>query len=642
MLPGHAFGWQALGSALLQQGRADAARGPLERAAELLPAAARPAPTAAEHKRVVTLFKNGRTAEAANVAQGLTERYAHHPLGWRVLGLARAGQAQFDEALAALRRARELDPHDYDAILALADILRHKGHTAEAEREARHLTELAPERIEGHCVLGLALNLQYRYDESEVAVRRALEIDPADSRVLATLGFILLQLGRLAEARDVCSRALELDPDLNTVRSNLLFVTSHDETADVQAMLAQHRLFGELVEDKCRAYRKPHKNVRDPQRRLRVGFVSGDLYAHAVASFFAPVLHHLSREPGLTLHAYYNNTVEDNISQQLREKFASWTPVADLSDDALDKKIRADGIDILIDLSGHTGLNRLPVFARKPAPIQASWLGYPATTGMRTVDYYFADHLLVPPGEAEQQFVEKIVYLRATASFVPSDAAPPINRLPALANGHVTFGSFNRLTKLRPPVVKLWAQLLHAIPAARMLLGGVPDEGYRKLVEWFEQEGIDRARLESRPRLPSRVYLQQHHAVDICLDTFPYSGGTTTLHAAWMGVPTLTLPGRTAASRGGEMVMSNLGLGEFIASDPADFVKKGVDLANNLAGLAELRASMRERCARSTYFQPEVVAEGMSRALRLMWQHWTAGLPPTRLDVSQPTHQEAR
>ncbi|WP_408532371.1 O-linked N-acetylglucosamine transferase family protein [Paraburkholderia fungorum] len=635
MVPEHAYGWQALGSALLQQGRADAARGPLERADELLPAAARPVPTADEQKQVVALYKSGRTTEAATMAQGLTERYTHHALGWRVLGLARAAEAQFDEAIDPLRRARESDPHDFDVILTLADVLRHQGRAAEAEREARHLTELAPERIEGYCVLGLALQLQERNDEAEVIVRRALEIAPGDTRVLATLASILLRLGRLAEARDICDRALKIDPGMTAVRSNLLFAMTHDEAVDDQALLAQHRLFGKLVEDKLRVYRKPHPNLREPQRCLRVGFVSGDLYAHAVASFLAPVLHYLAREPGLTLHAYYNNTVDDSVSQQLRAQFASWTPVAHMSDAALDEKIRADRIDILIDLSGHTGLNRLPVFARKPAPIQASWIGYPATTGMRTMDYYFADRFFVPPGEPENQFVENIVHLPASAPFVPADVAPPINRLPALANGYVTFGSFNRMSKLRPAVIKLWAQLLHAVPTARMLIGGVPEDGYNKLVDWFEQEGIDRTRLESRPRLQMRVYLQQHHAVDICLDAFPYAGGTTTLHAAWMGVPTLTLPGGSAASRGGAAIVSHLALEGFIASDPADFIEKGVDWANNLSTLAELRANMRERCARSAYFQPGVVAEGMSRALRLMWQRWTEGKPPVAFDPGQ-------
>ncbi|MFM0201051.1 tetratricopeptide repeat protein [Paraburkholderia fungorum] len=640
MLPEHAYGWQALGSALLQQGRADAARGPLERADELLPAAARPAPTAAEQERVVTLLKNGRTAEAAKAAHDLTERYAHHALGWRVLGLARVALTQIDEAIDPLRRARELDPRDYDAILTLTDILRHTGKVIEAEREARHLTQLAPERVEGHCVLGMALNQQFRCDEAEMVVRRALEIAPADTRVLATLGSILLQLGRIEEARDMFGQALEIDPDFSMVRSNLLFAMSHDEAADEQELMAQHRRFGSLLEDKLRAYRKPHKNVRKPQRGLQVGFVSGDLYDHAVASFFAPVLHYLACERDLTLHAYYNNTVEDRVSQQLREHFASWTPVAHMSDAALDNKIRADGIDILIDLSGHTGFNRLPVFARKPAPIQASWIGYPATTGMRTMDYYFADRFFVTPGEVENQFVEKIAYLPASAPFVPADVAPPINRLPALANGYVTFGSFNRMSKLRPAVIKLWAQLLHAVPTARMLIGGVPEDGYTKLVDWFEQEGIDRTRLESHPRLQMRAYLQQHHAVDICLDAFPYAGGTTTFHAAWMGVPTLTLPGRSAASRGGAAIMSHLALERFIASDPADFVERGVDWASNLSTLAELRAHMRERCARSAYFQPEVVAEGMSRALRLMWQRWTEGKPPVAFDSSLPQGQE--
>ncbi|NMM00029.1 tetratricopeptide repeat protein [Paraburkholderia sp. RP-4-7] len=675
IFPTLGFGWKALGEALQQQGLVDQALAPLQRASELSPrdhAAASPeaphpeatptpapapdasetvvaprarkqaaaAPQMTETKRLAALFNSGRMAEAAAFAQSVANRYPRHPLGWKMLGLALRAQGQAGEATDRLRKAIELAPEDHEVMLVLAELLKEQGRVAEAEQAYRRLIALKPEHALAHNMLGQTLYWQFRLGEAEAVFRRTLEFAPGNAKTLNDLGLMLQLQGRLAEAVDTFHRALAIDPDYDTARSNLLFCLSHSEDVDPDDLAKQHRAFGERLERKLPAQHKRHTNSQDPQRTLRVGFVSGDLFEHAVASFLEPLLVDLARDPGLALYAYYNHSIVDDVSVRLRSHFHNWASVYRMSDTALADQIRADGIDILIDLSGHTGRNRLQTFARKPAPIQVSWLGYPATTGMRTMDYFFGDRFLVPPGEAENQFVEKMVYLPAPAPFAPAEVAPPTNRLPALANGYITFGSFNRMNKLRPEVIKLWAQVLHAVPTARMLIAGVAEDGYNKLVDWFEQEGIDRTRLESRPRLQMRGYLQHHHAVDICLDAFPYAGATTTLHAAWMGVPTLTLPGRSAASRGGAVTMSHLALEGFIASDPTDFVEKAVDWANNLSTLAELRARMRERCAHSAYFLPGVIAEGMSRALRLMWQRWTEGKPPVAFDSSLPLGQE--
>jgi len=664
LLPAHGYGWKTLASVLLLQGHTEQVLAPLQKAFELLPddatvandphaRATRPdparekgtivdplpaaaLPTRTEANRAVTLLNSGRAADAALAGRRLTERYPSHALGWKVLGGALCVQGKFDDALGHLRRARELYPADPESLQTLADLLRQQGRAAEAELESRRLIEMKPDLAEGYCILSLSLSLQGRYAEAETALRRALELAPGSSQVLASLGFVQLQRGRLSEAETTLRRALSVDPDSLTTHSNLLFCMTHNENVEAEALVAQHRYFGEHFEGKLRAHWKRHSNSRDPERRLQVGFVSGDLCSHAVASFLSPLLPHLARDPGLMLHAYYNHGVDDNVSRALRPHFATWTPVFGMNDAELADKIRADGVDILIDLSGHTARNRLLSFARKPAPVQASWIGYPGTTGLSAMDYYIADRMLVPPGELDNQFVEKVAYLPANAPFVPSKLAPQINALPALDKGHITFGSFNRLNKLRPDVIRLWAQLLREVPTAQMLLGATPGDGTDShLIDWFAQEGIGRDRLEFRPQSEMSVYLQQHHGVDICLDTFPYAGGTTTLHAAWMGVPTLTLPGRTAPSRVGGLLMAQLELQSFIASDKADFVKKGVYWANNLSALAELRAGMRERCTHSAVFRPEVIANALSRALRIMWRRWCEEMPPASLDATQ-------
>jgi len=330
------------------------------------------------------------------------------------------------------------------------------------------------------------------------------------------------------------------------------------------------------------------------------------------------------------------------LFQRLRPYFAHWHPVATLTDAELAELIRKDSIDILIDLSGHTGYNRLLAFARKPAPLQVSWMGFPGTTGLSAMDYYFADRFLLPEGNLDRQFTEKIVRLPANAPFMPFETAPPVNPLPALKNGYITFGSFNRMSKLNRASIALWSQLLRAIPDSHMLLAGMPqDEKYEGLIEWFTQEGIARHRLHLHPRSVMDTYLILHHQVDICLDTFPYNGGTTTLHALWMGIPTLTLTSDSAAGRSGAAILGHVGLDTFIAHDAADFVQKGRDASNDITTLADIRAGLRDRFSRSAMGQPAVIAAGVSGALRIMWQRWCAGLPTESFEVAGNAKDEA-
>ncbi len=401
-----------------------------------------------------------------------------------------------------------------------------------------------------------------------------------------------------------------------------------------EALFAEHRGFGERFEAPIRDSWPQHRNSRDASRCLQIGFVSGDLRSHAVACFIEPLLAHLAGYATLSLHAYYNHPTEDAVSTRLRRHFRHWHSVANLSDAALSEKISDDGIDILIDLSGHTAENRLLTFARKPAPVQASWIGYPGTTGLEAVDYYLADRYFLPPGKFDSQFTEKLVYLPALAPFLPDTKAPLVNTLPALRNGYVTFGSFNRLTKLRPSVIALWSRLLKALPDARMLLGAMPsDTSSNPLPDWFTREGIARERLSFHPRSDIASYLALHHQVDMCLDTFPYAGGTTTNYALWMGVPTLTLTGQTAPGRHGAANLGHVGLDGFVAEDPADFEAKGLFWAENLAALAEVRAGLRARWEQSPVRRPEVIAAGVESALRTMWQRWCAGLPTQTFEV---------
>lgn len=590
-----------------------------------------------ELNRHSTLYMKDRVAESLALAKKLVQRYPSDGASWRTLMISLHKDGQYRETVEAARKTVEFMPDDVLSRTVLADTLRSMGSLTEAEMHCRTVLKTHPNHAEAQRILGLSLVALGRLSEGLAACRRAVDLAPHIATAHATLGFALMDQGAVLEAESSFRRALELDPMDALTNSNILFCFAHNEAIDAKTLTKEHRLFGKRHEARIRALWPRHTNDRAPERKLQIGFISGDLFNHAVASYLVPVIKHLTNDPTLSLHFYYNHTTEDAVTAILRSHADGWHPIFGLNDTALADKIRKDRIDILIDLSGHTARNRLVAMARKPAPIQASWIGYPATTGLQAVDYYLADRFLTPPGEIEEQFVEKIVRLPAIAPFMPPQNCPPINALPALHNGFITFGSFNRLNKLRPDVVALWASIMQAMPTSRMILGATSQEADKTtLTGWFAAEGIDASRLAFRTRANTPVYLQQHHQVDLCLDTFPYAGSTTTLNALWMGVPTLTMPGSTLSSRGGAGWLQHLGLDEFIARDREEFVEKGIELTRDVTALHRLRISLRERCLESAAFQPDVIAAGLSVALRTMWKRWCAGEAPASFEAELP------
>jgi dTDP-4-amino-4,6-dideoxygalactose transaminase/predicted O-linked N-acetylglucosamine transferase (SPINDLY family) len=637
--------WRAYIDALIQAGRNQAARQVLElgtrhglqqsvaqRFLPRLDAAA--APDTATVDTVLTLFGQARMAEVETLARSLTARFPQHGFGWKVLATVLHMQGQVEQALVGMQTAAQLFPDDAEVHNNLGLMLKGQGLAAQAEASLNRAILLKPDYVEAHNNLGIALQDLGRLTAAETSLRHALALKPDYAKAHNNLGITLHYQSRLAEARTAYLRALEIEPAYADAYSNLLFCLSQMEGIDADALFAEHLGFGERFEAPLRARWTAHGNTRDPQRRLRVGFVSGDLREHPVAAFIEPVLIHLADHPSLSLYAYSNHSTYDHVTQRLRGHFAHWHSVVGMNDDAMANRIRADGIDILIDLSGHTAHNRLLVFARKPAPVQATWIGYPGTTGLWAMDYYLTDRFLLPPGQFDHRFTEKLVHLPVSAPFSPPRDGPPVNSLPALANGYITFGSFNRPSKISPGVIAVWSQLLRALPTARMLLGAMPEDGDNdSFIAWFAEQGITRERLSFRRRSDMTAYLALHHEVDVCLDTFPYSGGTTTLHAMWMGVPTLTLAGDTAAGRQGACILEHSGLSQFVARDGADFVQKGLAIAADLPVLADLRGGLRDRFALPSSVDLINIANGVEQALRAMWQRWCAWLPAATFEV---------
>jgi predicted O-linked N-acetylglucosamine transferase (SPINDLY family) len=554
--------------------------------------------TGPQDAALLALVEQRRFDEARAQAAAMTAQFPLHGLGWKILGAMLWVGGNTEDALAAMRRSAQLMPTDAETHSNLGMVLAKLAQFEEAAIYLNKAIEIDPTFAGARYRQGMSYELQSRYAEAEVSLRTAISL-----------------------------KGKSLSVDDQQGYSNLLYVLCYNPDIGADALFAEHCRYGESFETPLRGSWPPHAHSREPLRRLEVGFVSGDFRDHAMATFIEPVLACLAPRMGLTLHAYSNSPVEDPVTVRLRNHFAHWNTVSNLSDAALAAQIIENRIDVLIDLSGHTGFNRLPVFARKPAPIQVSWMGYPGTTGLRAMDYYLTDPQWLPPGRFEAQFTEKLVYLPANAPFQPHPAAPDVNALPAMRNGALTFGSFNRLGKINAATVRLWSALLLALPAAKILLGGMPSNSQQsRLLELFAAQGIAPERLTCFSRCGMDAYLALHHEVDICLDTYPYTGGTTTLHALWMGVPTLTLAGDTPAGRQSAAILAPLGLEDFIAADAADFVAKGADWAGRLDELAALRAALRARLHASPTRKPALIADALERALRHMWHRWCINL----------------
>jgi protein O-GlcNAc transferase len=616
--PNHGFAWKALGVMLQKQGRFQEALEVKQHSAELLAEDAE-----AQNNLGNALLKLDRFDEAAKCyrqAIALRPEYAEAESG---LGITLQQLGQLEEAEARCRRALALQPEFADACSNLGIVLQDAGRLNEAEACYRRAITIDPSHADAWNNLGITLQKLNRLAEAEAAHRKAIEINPIYADALTNLAGCLLQQARLAEAEACYRRAIELNPGQLNACTNLLFCLSHNPATTPEALFTEHLRVGEHFEEPHRANRQPHTNSRDPERTLKVGIVSADLRKHATSHFIEPALAHLARQPSIELHAYANHLIDDEVTERFRGDIPRWNRVVGLSDDAFAAKIRADAIDILIDLSGHTAGHRLATFARKPAPLQCGWIGYLGTSGMSCIDYYLADPFYLPPGEFDRFFTEKLLHIPTIAPFRPSEMAPHVNPLPALANRYVTFASFSRMGKLNPDVVALWSELLHALPGSKLLLGALASEReFAAPAAWFAANDIPASRLEFHLGAKMDDYLKLHHQVDICLDPFPFTGGTTTGHALWMGVPTLTLAGRTSPGRLGQAMLQHVGLDSFVAHSPDDFVAKGLDSARNLDALADLRATLRDRFQQSPLGQPKAFAQGLAESFRKAWRIW--------------------
>jgi predicted O-linked N-acetylglucosamine transferase (SPINDLY family) len=564
---------------------------------------------------------------------------------------------RLDEAIAEYRTAAGLDPTSAEAHHQLGNALKSQGHYGEASGCLREAARLDPDNAANWTDLGIACLQLKDHREAVACFQRSLKIQPADPDVHNLIGHILFTNGLIADAKRHLSVALRLEPghaDAHnsfaqilraqgrmaeaighykaslardpkpSIHSNLVYALNYLPDLSPGEIWAEHRRWAELYAEPCRKSWVLHPNDFSPHRRLRIGYVSPDLVNHAVASFLEPVLIAHDRER-FDVFAYSNAIVGDRVTERLRAQTGHWREIAHSSDDQVEALIREDRIDILVDLAGHTGRNRLPLFARKPAPIQVTWLGYPNTTGMTAMDYRITESISDPPGLTDAWHSEKLIRLPGPFScYQPPAESPPVARLPAIESGHVTFGCFNIFAKVTPRAIALWARLLNTIPEARLFLksmGLTDPETTAQIHDGFAQQGIAPERIElNGDRLPVADQLDLYRRVDIALDTFPYNGTTTTCEALWMGIPVVTLAGRTHVSRAGASLLTHLGATEWIANTPDEYLDICHNLASDPPQLAVTRGALRERMRQSPLCDATRFTQNLEAAFREMWR----------------------
>ena len=536
------------------------------------------------------------------------------------LGLAKATLGNLSEAEAFYNEAIKLDSDYWQAYNNLGLVLHRMNRNQEAEIAFNKAISLHSDDALLYSNLSLALSALGMIKKAENALKKALEIDPAYLNAHINLCTNYIAQGRLDEAESACFEALKYDQNSDKVRSNLLFTMNYSGHHSAEYRLQQAVAFDHVVTSKVKEQYTSWQS-KPENRRLRIGLMSGDLRQHPVAYFLENWVKNVDFSK-FELTAYLTDVREDAFTGRLKPNFSYWKSLVGLTDQAAAKLIHDDGIDILIDLSGHTSGNRLPILASKPAPVQVSWLGYFATTGMRTVDYFIADKVGVPESH-QAQFVEKIKYLPDTRlCFTAPHVDLQVSDLPALVNGYITFASFQTLAKAGDQVLSLWAEVMRSVPNSKLrwqCKSFADSQVAEDVINKFAKLGINTDRLILLGSVLREAYFASHHEVDLILDTFPYPGGTTTCEALWMGVPTLTLAGDSLIARQGASMLTAAGLADWVAETKTEYLNKALAHCSDLKRLSNLRAGLREKVLASSLFDAVSFAKNMEIALLEIW-----------------------
>lgn len=611
-----------LGHALVALGKLEEAVAAYQQAVRLKPGLGR-----TYNDLATTLDRLGRPDEAMRwLGQAVRQRVASSETYWRWAQLLRR-QGKPAEAQQACAQALQMAHDDADAHYEVGNVLRDLGKAEQAIKCYRRAVEINPQHADSLNHLALLLGERHEHEEAVACLRQAIAVRPDFYEALNNLGNYLSQQGCVEEASEAWRRAMELRPDALSVEYNQLLTINYLPEYTPQTRFAAHRQWAQRVADGLSTGAPTHGNDRNPERPLRVGYVSTDLKHHVVASFLEPLLasHDHSK---LAVVCYADVARTDDVTKRLQGYADEWHDVLGDTDEQLAARVRADAIDVLVDLNGHTGKNRLLVFARKPAPVQVSYLGYCNTTGLAAMDYRITDPVADPPGPGDELYTERLLRLPGGFScYRPPDEAPEIGDVPALRNGYITFGSLHNLVKLNAVVIETWARLLHEAPTARLLIlrTTLTEVARERLLRLFAEHGIGPERLDLQSKLPPGGHLPAYNGFDISLDVFPWSGHTTACESLWMGVPVVTLRGASHAGRMVSSVLTQLGLTEWIAETPEQYVALAKRMAEDLAVLATLRRTLRERMVASLLCDGPRLAREVEAAYRDAWRQWCAG-----------------
>lgn len=681
--PGHGTGWKALGATLAQQGKWRVALPALAKAAELLPVDAEShfnlglayqqnsefINAEASYFRALTIKinypevynnlglmyeANGERAKAILLFQKAISIKSEYEQAHNNLALSLHHDGRFSEAInhfnqailvkpqyaeacnnlgaslqsigalteaeATVRRSIAISPFCASAYNNLGNILQEAGNLDEAEKMLRKALEINPDLPDAFNNLGNLYQRRKKFKEACSFYRRAVEIKPNDPLSWNNLGTAAQSLGEFPEAISCYKSALEVDPVYHNAHSNLLFALNYVSERNPEEDFKLAMQYGKSVAAKAKRYDRWNCNFNPD--RLRVGIVSGDMLSHPVGYFLESVVKELVSDC-IELFAYSTHYQTDALTLRILPKFTEWKSIYGLTDVAAASTIHSDAIHILIDISGHTAFNRLSMFAYKPAPVQVSWLGYFATTGVQEVDYLIADPWTLPDNE-ECYFTESIWRLPETRlCFTPPETHVETSRLPALANGYITFGCFNNLGKMNDEVVKTWAEILHAVPASKLMLKSpqlLERETQETTINRYSRFGISADRLILEGPSSREEYLTKYHLIDLALDPFPFTGGTTSAESLWMGVPVITLAGKRFISRQGLGIMKNAGMDGWIAETVEDYKDLAINHAQEVDQLDSLRSTLRTQVLASPLFDAKRFARHFEDALWGMWR----------------------
>lgn len=604
-----------LGHALIEAGQQEEALTAFRRAVAL-----RPEHGPSANNLALALHALGRRAAALEILDQALAFDPGYAFAHANRGMILKDMRDHDGAVLALRRALALRP-DVPAFLArLVHLLRELGRVPDAIAACHEVLDACPSHAAALGELAELLRMMGRIDEAHAACMKALAIGPDDPELLNVLGNIRRDQGALDDAIGCFRAALERRPDAIGIRSNLVFTLQFASGTDAPALLAEARRWAELHEQPLLAAAVSHVNARTVNRVLRVGYVTGFFRLHSAAFFLMPLLAH--HDPGQVKVFCYSGVREaDDVTRRFQLLGHAWRDTAGLTDAELAELVRTDEIDILVDVTLHMQDSRLLAFARRPAPVQVTWLGYPGTTGLNTIDYRLTDPILDPPGQNDDHYAERSIRLpRSFWCYAPVMETPAVNVLPALACGYVTFGCLNNFHKVTADTLGLWSRVLASLPQTRLVLL-CPAGAHRGVVyEQLAQSGVVPGRVMFVDRLPLEAYFQAYQQIDICLDTTPYPGHTKTLDSLWMGVPVVTLEGQTVVGRGGASILTNLDLQHLIARTPEEYVANAQRLCEDLGELNQLRQELRGRLHASALMDGTQFASDVESAYAQMWR----------------------